>query len=609
MCGIIGYTSKEEVVTGKIIKGLKRLEPRGYDSRGIAILGRGVYKDAIKGDISEFIKRLPQEYSGYTGIGHTRWATHGKIADKNAHPHSDSKNEIFIAHNGVIENFKNLIIKYSLEKILQSETDSEIIAHIIRHHIDQGSNFFEAFKKTVDELHGAYGITAIYEKEPHMLLGAKNGSPLYIGKGTQGYFLSSAQTAFHGFVEDSVALDDGEICKITPHGYEIEDMQGALIPRKLTHLDVDFTSVDKEGYKHFMIKEIEETPAVIQNTLRGRIHKNDSGILEAKLGGMENSIPEIKKAKRVFFVGCGTAYHAGLFGSYLFETFVRIPSQTLIATDFVDNDYIIPKDSILIAISQSGTTKDTIDAVQKAKKQGIPTFGIVNVVGSDIARITDAGVYNHAGPEIGVASTKALTSQILVLGLMAAFFGEYHNMKGSDKQKILTELSELEDVTKKLFQEDKSIKKVAKFASKYSHGCFLGSNKESWVPLEASLKLREISYLDFMGFPASELKHGSLALVDDSYLTIAVCQDDVSIAKMRTNLSTIHSRGGPIIEILPEDSSESEYSYSINYPKGFSIFEGLLASIQLQRFSYYFADFLGREIDRPRNLAKTVTVD
>lgn len=608
MCGIIAYTSKKESVTDKILTGLHRLEPRGYDSRGIAILESGIYKDSIAGDFESFINRLPKDFNGSTGIAHTRWATHGVVNDINSHPHFDILKEIYAVHNGVIENYKKLIQEFDLSSKIISETDSEVIPHMVRHYMDLGNSFQESFTLTIKKLEGAYGIVAMYTKEPEILLGAKKGSPLYVGKSQDGYFISSAQTAFHGYADDQISLEDEELCIVSPQSYRVHDIHGDSIAKKFKQIESDFQTVDKSGYEHFMLKEIEEAPEVIQDTLRGRIYVDNDGFRQVKLGGLLSVKDDLKNIKRCIIVGCGTAYHAGLFGKYLFETYARIPTEVYIATDFVDNDYVIDPETIVIAISQSGTTKDTIDAIKKAKNQGLLTLGIVNVVGSDIAQLTDAGVYNHAGPEVSVASTKALTSQLLVLGLMSCYLGKHSGMRHDDQQKILSELDALKPIVKNMISEKKSLQEIAKHAARYTHGCFIGSNVQSWVPYEAALKLREISYFDFMGFPASELKHGSLALVDDSYLTIAILLKDKSLPKVITNISTINSRKGPVIGFI-QDEVDFFLDKSIRFKGGLDIFTGLLVNIQLQRFSYYMSTHLGREIDKPRNLAKTVTVD
>lgn len=608
MCGIIAYTSKEESVTEKILTGLHRLEPRGYDSRGIAVLGSGIYKDSYKGEFKDFISRLPDHFNGKTGIAHTRWATHGEVNDINSHPHFDAQQEIYVVHNGVIQNYRELINEFNLSSLIVSETDSEVVPHIISYYQNLGDSFLDAFKKTISKLKGAYGIVAMNTNNPGLLLGAKKGSPLYIGKSEKGYFISSAQTAFYGFAHDQIGLDDGELCIVTADSYEVLGHMGEHVSRIFEKVESDYETVDKGGYEHFMLKEIEEAPEVIQNTLRGRVFTDDEGFKKVKLGGLASIDGMLPKIKRIIIVGCGTAYHAGLFGKYLFETYARIPTEVYIATDFVDNDYVVSEGTAVIAISQSGTTKDTIDAIKKAKKLGLLTLGIVNVVGSDISQLTDAGVYNHAGPEVSVASTKALNSQLLILGLMSVYIGKHGLMRHQDGQKILEELSALEGIVTNMLSEKEDIMVAAKFAAQYSHGCFVGSNVQSWVPYEAALKLREISYLDFMGFPASELKHGSLALVDETYLTIALVMKDKSYSKVITNISTIKSRKGPIISFAQEGLDVSSEHY-IAFSNKLTIFSSLLLNIQLQRFSYYMSNFLGREIDKPRNLAKTVTVD
>ncbi|MCI5050770.1 MAG: glutamine--fructose-6-phosphate transaminase (isomerizing) [Candidatus Pacebacteria bacterium] len=613
MCGIIGYIGTKPALK-KVMIGLKRLEPRGYDSFGLAVMNNSemtVYKKAnLEKGFNEFKENLPDDIVGSIGIGHTRWATHGGVHDKNAHPHISYDSSISIVHNGMIENYKELIQKYQLKSFLVSETDSEIIAHMIALFVNQEQlSFKKAFEKTVGEITGSFGLVAISTAEPDKIMCAKLGSDLYIGKANNGYFVASAKSAYHGAAGKGFALEDREICMITELQAEVWNFDGKKQIPKLEKTESDYEDADKDGYPHVMLKEIYEAPEVLRNSLRGRIYTDAGGLLQVKLGGMEPFLKKVKTIDEIIVVACGTAYNAGLFAKVMFEKYANIPVSVYTATEFVDNDYITKKNSTVLAISQSGTTKDTIDAIKKAKRLGLNTLGIVNAVGSEIARITDAGVHNHAGPEYAVASTKALTSQLAIIGLMTVFLGERRSLRLEDKQNILQELSQLPQVIEKQLEDPLyNPKNVAQTSAKFDSGAIIGSNIHSWLSLEAALKVREISYANFMGYPASELKHGNIALVDQNYLILAIGINDTSLAKVKNNTRQVAARDGNIIWVghtpLDEEGDSILYPYD-----NIRIFEALLANIQLQRFAYYFADAKGRPIDRPRNLAKTVTVE
>lgn len=613
MCGIIGYIGNKPAVQ-KIMIGLKRLEPRGYDSFGLAVIDGAnarLYKKAASSNgFDGFKENLPDGMSGSMGIGHTRWATHGGVTDENAHPHMSNDKTIYIVHNGMIENYKELILKYNLGNILRSETDSEVIAQMIALFVNQEQlSFKDAFEKTIREIRGSFGLVAISTLEPDKILCAKLGSDLYIGKGSNAYFVSSAKSAYHGAAEKGFALEDGDMCMITESHADVWNFHGKKQTPKLEKTESDYEDVDKDGYPHVMLKEIYEAPQVIRNSIRGRIYKDKSDKLQVKLGGMEPLSKKVKGINEIIVVACGTAYNAGLFAKIMFEKYAGIPVSVYTATEYIDNDYVVKKGSAVLAISQSGTTKDTIDAVKKAKRFGLLTIGIVNAVGSEISRLTDAGVYNHAGPEYAVASTKALTSQLVIIGLMTVFLGERKSLRMEDKQNILKELQKLPEVLEN--QLNNSLyhpQDIAKQFSHFEHGAIIGSNIHSWLSFEAALKIREISYAHFMGYAASELKHGNIALVDENYLIISIGINDLSLSKVKNNTKQVQARDGNIIWI--SSAALDNNSYNIIYPAvGISIFEIVLANVQLQRFAYYFADAKGRPIDRPRNLAKTVTVE
>lgn len=613
MCGIIGYIGNKAAVE-KVMIGLKRLEPRGYDSFGLTILNAGdsfTYKKAaLSGGFDEYKENLPEGISGSIGIGHTRWATHGGVTNKNAHPHMSNDETIFIVHNGMIENYTALIDKYDLSKILKSKTDSEVIAQMIALFVEKEElSFKDAFEKTVKEIKGSFGLVAISTLEPDKILCAKLGSDLYIGKGSNAYFVSSAKSAYHGAAEQGFALEDGDMCMVTESDLEVWNFAGKKQTPKLEKTESDYQDVDKDGYPHVMLKEIYEAPHVIRNSIRGRIYKDETGNLQVKLGGMEPFIDKVKGITEIIIVACGTAYNAGLFAKVMFEKYAGIPVSVYTATEYVDNNYVVKKGSVILAISQSGTTKDTINAVKKAKRLGLLTLGIVNAVGSEISRLTDAGVHNHAGPEYAVASTKALTSQLVIIGLLTVFLGERKSLRMEDKQNILRELQKLPEVLEN--QLDNPLYNPKDVASKFSHfehGAIIGSNIHSWLSFEVALKIREISYAHFMGYAASELKHGNIALVDENYLVLSIGVDDMSLSKVKNNTRQVNARNGNVIWV--SYTSLSEEGFNILYPNtDINIFETLLANVQLQRFAYYFADAKGRPIDRPRNLAKTVTVE
>ena len=611
MCGIIGFIGEKPALS-KVMIGLERLEPRGYDSFGLAILNPDETSTLVKkaylsgeGGFADFKNGVPEDISGTIGIGHTRWATHGNVTDVNAHPHFCSREDVFIVHNGMIENYKDLISKYELQKILVSKTDSEVIAHIISHHMQYGKTFREAFDLTINELRGSFGIAAICKQEPNKILAAKLGSDLYIGKARNGYFVASAKSAYHGAAENGFALLDGQMCELTKNSSSVWNLKGEKQVPKLEKTESDYEKVDLDGYEHVMMKEIMQASKVVRDSSRGRIYKDENQQFQVRLGGLESVADKLHEVQRVVIVGCGTAYHAALFAKMMFEKYVRIPTNAYTATEFVDNDFLVEQGTLFIAISQSGTTKDTIDAVKKANRLNMMTLGIVNTVGSEIARITDAGVHNHAGPEYAVASTKALTSQLVVIGLITVFLGDRKTMLTEDKQAILGEIDRLPEVLQDQLENDAY--NVSGFVySSFKHGAIIGSNVQPWIAFEAALKIREISYCDFFGFPASELKHGNIALVDSEYLVISIEMKDTSLQKVHSNAIQVASRDGNVVVV---SSNKQEDFPTILYPKGITVFESLLVNLQMQRFAYHFAKNNGCPIDRPRNLAKTVTVE
>ena len=612
MCGIVGYIGRKSALP-IIIEGLKRLEYRGYDSAGISIINEQkqikTFKKAGKVKDLEHLIDL-NIYQGSIGIGHTRWATHGEPNDINAHPHYSMDERVLIVHNGIIENYKAIKKKLSSEGyIFKTDTDTEILADLINFNYKRTNSFEKAVQLALVEVEGTYGIACLCKDEPDKMIVARNGSPLLIGVGVEETLVSSDAAAVINYTKRVIYLEDGEMAVVTDTGYYLKTIEDREIFRNIEVLDLMLSEIEKCGYEHFMLKEICEQPDTIQNTYRGRINF-DTGV--AKLGGLENVYEKMLNAKRFIITACGTAWHAGLVGEYMLEQYCRIPVEVEYASEFRYRKPIVNQDDVVIAISQSGETLDTIAALKEAKKYGATTIGIVNVIGSTIARTVDAGTYIHAGPEIGVASTKAFTSQIMSLALITLMLArEKKTISEQSLAEIAQELKSLPVKIQKIVDSKDEYKLVAESFKDAKNFLYLGRGLNFPVALEGALKLKEISYIHAEGYPAAEMKHGPIALIDDNMPVVFVAPHDRTYDKIISNIEEVKARKGRIIAIAnTDDDNIDNYAHHIlRVPKTNALFSPILNVIPLQFLSYYIAVMRGCDVDQPRNLAKSVTVE
>ncbi|MEK7107220.1 MAG: glutamine--fructose-6-phosphate transaminase (isomerizing) [Patescibacteria group bacterium] len=611
MCGIFAYTGKKGKNAGEVLlKGLLSLEYRGYDSAGIYLPESGSVK--TKGAVAELRKKIPKNFKGKSGIAHLRWATHGEPTEKNAHPHSDCEGELWVVHNGIIENFKEL--KEKLAKIghsFKSDSDTEVLAHLVEEHLKKSAsngNFEKAALAALNEVRGTYGIALQYKKEPDKIIAARMGSPIVLGLGNGEHFIASDPSPILPHTKKVVFLEDGEVAVITPGKHRIFKLDATNVKRKATKIDWSAEEAQKGGYEHFMLKEIMEGPEVIENTLRGRLI-SAKGL--AKLGGLESVANQLGKIERVIIVACGTAYYAGLVGEYMLEEHAGIPVEVELGSEFRYRKPVLNERTAVLAISQSGETLDTLEAVREGKRRGALTLGIVNAVGSTIARETDAGVYNHAGPEIGVASTKAFISQLTALALLTLFLGRQRGMSAMEGKRIAKELLALPAKLAKLLEQKESIAFLARKYSGNRDFLFLGRRYNYPVAFEGALKLKEVSYIHAEGCGAGEMKHGPIAMIDEKFPTMAIAPKDSMYEKMISNIHEIKARKGPIVAIATEGDKEiAKLVDDVMYvPETIEMLSPILNVVPLQLFAYYFAKEKGLNVDRPRNLAKSVTVE
>jgi len=610
MCGIVGYLGKNNALP-VLVDGLRRLEYRGYDSSGIALMA-GVEVFAVKsvGRIKDLEAKLGQgglKQAGNLGIAHTRWATHGKPTEANAHPHTDCHNKIWLAHNGIIENYKEL--KRQLEAKghkFRSETDTEVIVHLIED-LYQG-NLTETLIKVLPLLKGTYGLALYHVDEPNKLLAARCGSPLVIGLAEGETIVASDVSAIIRYTKQVIYLDDYEVAEINGNGFKIYNLKNEIINKETTEVDWNIEESEKGGFPHFMLKEIFEQPASITNSLRGRIIFDEG---KAKLGGLDEIADKLREIKKIVIVACGTARHSGLVGEYMFEEYAGVPTEVDYASEFRYRKPVLDDKTLIIALSQSGETADTLAAVKEAKEKGSLTLGIVNAVGSSIARETDAGVYNHIGPEISVASTKAFTSQTAILALMAVMLGRQRQMSLVMGKRIVQELAGLPDKIKQVLALGEQIKEIAKKYYKVNHFAYLGRKYNQPVAFEGALKLKEISYIHAEGFASGEMKHGAIALIDENFPSLIIAPNDSVYGKNYSNIQEIKARGGKIIAIATAgDDKIKDLADDIIYiPKTIEMLTPILATVPLQLFAYHMAVLNGRDVDKPRNLAKSVTVE
>ena len=615
MCGIVAYIGQKNACP-ILINGLKRLEYRGYDSAGIALLdleqNLNVYKTKGKvSDLENFIKDKNTE--GKIGIAHTRWATHGEPNNVNAHPHYSQSKDIALIHNGIIENYAPL--RKELEKrgfTFQSHTDTEVLVNLIED-IQQNEkvDLFEAVRIALNQVVGAYAIAILSKKEPHTLIVARKGSPLVIGIGKEGdYYIASDATPIIEHTREVVYLDEEEIALVQRNTeLRIKTIKNQEKTPYIHELEMNLHELEKGGFEHFMLKEIYEQALSISDSMRGRLHPETDTV---SLGGISDYEQKILNADRIIIVGCGTSWHAGLVGEYLLEELARIPVEVEYASEFRYRNPIISERDVVIAISQSGETADTLAAIRLAKEKGATILGVCNVVGSSIARETHAGVYTHAGPEIGVASTKAFTAQVTVLTLLALRLAQ---LKGSITKSRFNQLvMELESIPEKVNQTLQSSKQIIKIAERFKdtrNAIYLGRGINFPVALEGALKLKEISYIHAEGYPAAEMKHGPIALIDEEMPVVVVATSHGIYEKVISNIQEVKSRKGKVIAIVTEGNQQIKdiVDYIIEIPRTEELFVPLLATIPLQKMSYYIAVMRGCNVDQPRNLAKSVTVE
>jgi glutamine---fructose-6-phosphate transaminase (isomerizing) len=610
MCGIVGYLGKSSAAN-ILINGLKRMEYRGYDSAGIAVLNDGIIKTTKKkGKVSE-LERLVDlsKESSTIGIAHTRWATHGFPNDINAHPHSDEANKITIVHNGIIENYTAIKKKLTLDGYqFKSETDTEVLAVFIGALYERFGDLEYAVRFALSEVDGTFGILILSADHPDMLIAARRGSPLLIGIGDDEFVAASDAAAVIQYTKQVIYLNDNEIAVITRDGYHTKTISNVDTISKIEQIEFDLEQIEKGGFEHFMLKEIFEQPETIQNAFRGRLLVDEGDV---KLGGLRHIREQLRSAERIIITACGTSWHAGLVGEYIIEHLANIPVEVEYASEFRYRNPVIKKNDIVLAISQSGETADTMAAVREAKQKGATVLGIVNVVGSSIARYTSAGVYTHAGPEIGVASTKAFTSQLTVLTLIAIMLGRMNTLSKYEGIKIAKELLKIPDKIKKIFESADKIQEIAKQHAKAKNFLYLGRGYNFPVALEGALKLKEISYIHAEGYPAAEMKHGPIALIDENMPVVFIATQDEIYEKIISNIEEVKARKGKIIAIATEGDTriESVADNVIYIPETLPMLTPILSVIPFQLLAYYTALELDCDIDKPRNLAKSVTVE
>ena len=614
MCGIVSYIGKKDPVP-ILIKGLRRLEYRGYDSAGLALLdGKSLNSVKKAGKVSELSDELSvSPIKGNCGIAHTRWATHGVPNDINAHPHLDNTGKIALVHNGIIENYAS--IKKTLEKrgvVFSSETDSEVLVQLISeiYHKEKGQlDFKDAVKVALQEVVGAYGIVAMCSDEPDSLFAARMGSPLVLGVGDNEFLFASDASPIIEFTRNVIYLDDGEFVEVKNSAYSISNIHTEeIVSKTITKIDLTIEEIEKGEFPHFMLKEIHDQKHSISDTLRGRLNLEDG---TSMLGGINDYLPNILEASRIYITACGTSWHAGLIGKHLIEEYARVPVHVEYASEFRYRNAIIDANTILIAISQSGETADTLAAIKKSKELGALTLGICNVVGSSISRETDAGIFTHAGPEIGVASTKAFTAQVTVLIMLALKIGRKKGVSLHRGKELISSLKEIDTNVSKTLETIKLVRQVAKATCNADNYLYLGRGVNFPVALEGALKLKEISYIHAEGYPAAEMKHGPIALIDKDMPVVFLAPQDETFLKILSNIEEVKARGGIIITVTDEenDSLNSLSDYVLVTPKSHRYIFPITSSIILQILAYELAQFRGCEIDQPRNLAKSVTVE
>jgi glucosamine--fructose-6-phosphate aminotransferase (isomerizing) len=608
MCGIVCYVGQREAKP-ILMEGLKCLEYRGYDSAGLAVQdGNQIECYRAVGKIAALEAKIGEiEIRGNCGIGHTRWATHGEPSEINAHPHRDQAENVFVIHNGIVENFYTL--KKKLQKagvVFRSETDTEVLAHLISLNFD--GSLKDAVIKTMAQVEGTFGIAVIHRYTPGEIVVARRGSPLIIGVGEDGNFAASDVAAMVRYTNKVVHLNDNELATLTNSNFSIYTAQAATVTRATETVEWQPQDAELNGFPHFMLKEIYEQPETIRNAMRGRLEPGE-GV--PKLGGIMPVWDQLKECKHLVVVACGTSYHAGCVGKYIFERLTEVDMEVEIASEFRYRKLNFPPNTFIIALSQSGETADTLAAIREARRKGARLLGIVNVVGSSISRETEAGVYNHAGPEIGVASTKIFISQLTILTLLALLLGRHQKLSLTEGVEAIKALSELPDAVRKVLSQDNHIQAIAEKYSGCTNWLFLGRKYQYPIALEGALKLKEISYIHAEGYAAGEMKHGPIALINPEMPTVAIVPRDSMYEKMISNIQEIKSRRGPVIAIATEGDTKIKEMVDdvIEIPQTLEYLYPILSVVPCQLLAYYCARFLSRDIDKPRNLAKSVTVE
>jgi len=608
MCGIVGYVGNKKA-QDFLVSGLKRLEYRGYDSAGIATVSNDGKATLIraKGKISELEKKLAKnKKEDHVGIGHTRWATHGEPSEVNAHPHQAGK--IYVVHNGIIENYKelkNTLIQHEFK----SETDSEVLAALIDSFYQDGRyELADAVVQALKLVKGTYGIAVVSQKNPDELVVARSGSPLVIGVGTDETLIASDASALVGHTKRAIYLNDGEVAKITKDSIEIRTLDAEPVSAKVEEIETNLSAIQKGGYEHFLLKEIMEQPDSLAETLRGRVNATEGTV---RLGGPGLGEAELRKVQHLIIVGCGTAYHAGMLASYYIEQFTpEITVEVVIASEYRYRQAYIPEGSVALIVSQSGETADTLACLREIKKQGVKTIGIVNAIGSTIAREVDGGTYVHVGPEISVASTKAFTSQVIAMVMFGLTIAQAKGVKNAILKPYVEEIAGLpEEIGKVLGAVDETVQGFAKKYAKYEHAIYLGRDTAYPTAMEGALKLKEISYVDANAYAFGELKHGPLALVDDRFFEVALLPKGVLYEKAVSNVQEVLARGGHMLVITNVDEFELPVENVVKITTSFERFAPLLMNLVMQLFAYYVTVAKGYNVDQPRNLAKSVTVE
>jgi glucosamine--fructose-6-phosphate aminotransferase (isomerizing) len=635
MCGIVGYVGSQEAEP-ILVEGLRRLEYRGYDSSGLATLAakddasapRGarpatrLHLRKRSGRIHDLVRALrDQPAPGSVGISHTRWATHGPANDINAHPHLSSDGQVAIVHNGVIENYATLKRQLIAEGIdFTSDTDTEVIAQLIAHQLaknePRGKNenrldiqeFIDAVSESLAMLKGTYGLAVLSPRFPGVLIGARLGSPLVVGIGEQEFFLASDPSALVGFTDKVVYLQDNQLCVLTTEDWHILDQDRMRVDATVHSIDWETTDTDKGIFEHYMLKEIYEQPEALENALRGRLDDADA---TARFGGLNLDVRRLREVERVILTACGTSYHAALVGEYLFEQFARVPVEVEYASEFRYRNPPMDRHTIVIALTQSGETADTLAALRESKRKGHSTLSLCNVVGSSIAREAEGGVYLHAGPEIGVASTKAFTNQVAVLTMLALYFGRMRHLSSLQGQRMIREMRAIPDVVRRTLGCDEQVRRIAEKYAHVNNFLYLGRQYHYPVALEGALKLKEISYIHAEGYPAAEMKHGPIALVDPRTPSVFLMPRGPIFDKVMSNLQEVKARRGPVIAITTEGDEEVSVVADdvIEVPEVPEYLQPLVTVVPLQLLAYHIALLRGCDVDKPRNLAKSVTVE